>query len=65
MRQQRMVRTGSSYLSQSDISTLLFGLKNAEKADSLIVRWPSSGNEKKITNLRAGKMYRIEEGENS
>jgi len=41
--QRRMVRTGSSYLSQSDVGTLLFGLDDATIVDSLIVRWPTTG----------------------
>jgi hypothetical protein len=38
--QTRMVKTGSSYLSQSEL-TLTFGLGNAEKADRVEIRWPS------------------------
>lgn len=64
MRQQRMVRTGSSYLSQSDISSLFFGLGALEKADSLIVRWPSSGNVRKLEEVPAGEIV-ITEDENN
>jgi hypothetical protein len=38
--QTRMVRTGSSYLSQSE-RTPLFGLGAASRVDELVVRWPS------------------------
>ncbi|MBR9999532.1 MAG: CRTAC1 family protein [Cyclobacteriaceae bacterium] len=61
MRQQRMVRTGSSYLSQSDVSTLIFGLNESKKADSIIVRWPLTGNESRLSDLPAGDVYVIEE----
>jgi hypothetical protein len=38
--QTRMVKTGSSYLSQSE-STLTFGLGPAAQADRVEIRWPS------------------------
>jgi hypothetical protein len=38
--QTRMVRTGSSYLSQSE-RTPLFGLGTALHVDELVIRWPS------------------------
>ena len=38
--QRRMVRTGSSYLSQSEL-TLTFGLGGETRVDELEVRWPS------------------------
>ena len=37
--QTRLVRTGSSYLSQSE-TTLTFGLGAAERVERLEVRWP-------------------------
>jgi hypothetical protein len=37
--QRRLVRTGSSYLSQSD-TRLHFGLGDATRVDRLDVRWP-------------------------
>ncbi len=40
---RRMVRTGSSYLSQSAVLPVIVGLGEAEAADSLTVRWPTSG----------------------
>ncbi len=39
-RQSWLVRTGGSYLSQSQLQPL-FGLGTAERAEELIVRWPS------------------------
>jgi hypothetical protein len=38
--QTRMVKTGSSYLSQSELP-LTFGLGTAEAADRIDIRWPS------------------------
>jgi prepilin-type processing-associated H-X9-DG protein len=59
--QRRMVRTGSSYLSQSDIGTLLFGLDDATIVDSLIVRWPTTGSETRFGPLQAGQRYLVTE----
>jgi hypothetical protein len=39
--QSRMVRTGSSYLSQSEL-TLTFGIGKQEKASRVVIEWPSS-----------------------
>jgi hypothetical protein len=38
--QSRMVKTGSSYLSQSE-RTLTFGIGRREKADRVVIEWPS------------------------
>jgi hypothetical protein len=40
---RRSVRAGSSYLSQSAMNPVLFGLGEAEAADSIVVRWPRGG----------------------
>jgi enediyne biosynthesis protein E4 len=63
MRQQRLVRTGSSYLSQSEVNTLIFGLGENQKADSLTVTWPTSGAVSTLKDLPAGEVYIIEEEE--
>lgn len=42
--QSRMVKTGSSYLSQSEL-TLTFGLGKREKADRVVIEWPSGAVE--------------------
>jgi hypothetical protein len=47
IRQQRWVRSGSSYVSQSDL-TVIFGLGKARKADLVRLRWPSGA----VTELR-------------
>ena len=54
-RQYRTVRTGSSYLSQSEIP-VTFGLGAAQRADSLIVRWPS-GQVSRFANVAAGALH--------
>ena len=59
-RQQRMVRTGSSYLSHS-ASALNFGLGTKAKVDRLEIRWPD-GKEEVLENLEAGSAYWIEQG---
>ena len=56
----RLVRTGSSYLSQSELP-LTFGLGGRETADEAIIDWPD-GAQQKIAGLRAGKSYLIVEG---
>ncbi len=40
--QSRMVKTGSSYLSQSE-PTLTFGLARRDRADRVAIEWPSGG----------------------
>ena len=55
------VRSGDSYLSQSDMR-LHFGLEKRTKVDSIEVRWPS-GTVDKITNLGANRIIVIKEGQ--
>lgn len=43
MAQRRMLRTGSSYLSQSEHNPVLLGLGERSAADSVVVRWPRGG----------------------
>ncbi len=50
--QSRMVKTGSSYLSQSEL-TLTFGLGKRDAAQRLIVEWPS-GVKQDFADVRAG-----------
>ncbi|HVO58415.1 MAG TPA: CRTAC1 family protein [Dongiaceae bacterium] len=57
--QMRMVRSGSSYLSQSELP-LTFGLGRAEQADKLIVEWPS-GATQEFNNVRGGKALQLTE----
>jgi hypothetical protein len=54
--QSRMVRGGSSYLSQSELP-LTFGLGSREKIDRLVIDWPS-GRTEEHKNLFAGNSYK-------
>jgi len=57
--QWQMLRSGSSYLSQSEL-VLTFGLGAQTKADSVEVQWPS-GHVDKLTTISAGRTVAIEE----
>jgi hypothetical protein len=56
--QSRMVKTGSSYLSQSEL-TLTFGLGRREKADRIVIEWPS-GQTQEFGNVNAGSWQCVE-----
>jgi hypothetical protein len=58
--QSRLVRTGSSYLSQSELP-LTFGLGERDTIDEVKIEWPS-GAQEKVGPLRAGRSYTITEG---
>jgi len=53
--QSRMVRGGSSYLSQSELP-VTFGLGLRDKIDRVVIDWPS-GRTEEYKDLRAGKAY--------
>ncbi len=53
--QSRMVKTGSSYLSQSELP-VTFGLGRREAVDRAVIEWPS-GRTEEYKNLRAGQSY--------
>jgi hypothetical protein len=55
----RVVRSGSSYLSQSELP-VTFGLEKHDHIDRVIVNW-SSGATQHYPNLQAGKAYQITE----
>ena len=59
-KQWKMVRSGSSYLSQSEL-VATFGLGSKTKADSVEVKWPS-GQTDKLTNIDSGQTITVEEG---
>jgi len=61
LKQKKMVRTGSSYLSQSDLSTLIFGLGAHSKTDSLEILWPTSGKVTRLGPAKSGQTYLIKE----
>jgi len=56
----RMVKSGSSYLSQSEIP-LTFGMGTHDTAERVVIQWPS-GRVEEYKNLRAGKRYECVEG---
>ena len=56
--QTRMVKTGSSYLSQSE-TALTFGLGRRDKADRVVIEWPS-GQTQDFNGLSAGRWTCIE-----
>ena len=58
-RQWQMVRSGSSYLSQSDLA-LHFGLGSETVVKSIEVEWPS-GKKQLFANVAARKRYAIKE----
>ena len=60
LRQMREVESGSSYLSQNDLR-IHFGLGNAEKIESVEVRW-SDGSTDKVSGIEPGKIFTIEKG---
>ena len=60
-RQMNEVRSGGSYLSQSDLR-LHFGLGEAETAD-LEIRWPS-GKEQRLVGVKANQALKLTEAKN-
>jgi hypothetical protein len=58
--QSQMVKTGSSYLSQSDIG-LTFGLGKRDRADRMTIEWPSGGTQE-FKNVSAGRYQCVESG---
>ncbi len=58
--QSQMMRSGSSYLSASEL-VLTFGLGQREQADVIEIRWPS-GQVEKLTNVSAGQTITVTEG---
>ncbi len=56
----RMVRSGSSYLSASELA-LTFGLGRRDRVDRAVVSWPS-GRVEEYTNVAAGRTWECTEG---
>jgi hypothetical protein len=54
-----MVKTGSSYLSQSELP-LTFGVGQRDSIDRVQIEWPSGAKEE-FKNLAAGKTYQCTE----
>jgi enediyne biosynthesis protein E4 len=59
-RQSRMVKGGSSYLSQSELP-VTFGLERRDRIDRVVLDWPS-GRTEEYRNLAAGRCYECVEG---
>jgi hypothetical protein len=53
--QSRLVKSGSSYLSQSELP-VTFGLGKQNKIDRLVIQWPN-GRTEEYKNLAAGRAY--------
>ena len=53
--QSRTVKSGSSYLSQSELP-VTFGLGKRDRIDRVVIQWPS-GRAEEYKNLAAGKAY--------
>jgi len=58
--QTRVVRSGSSYLSQSELSAT-FGLGQRDKVERVVIDWPS-GRSEEYRDLSAGRAYEVTEG---
>ncbi|MFZ3266532.1 MAG: CRTAC1 family protein [Terriglobales bacterium] len=58
-KQWQTMRSGSSYLSQSEL-VLTFGLGSRTKADALEIQWPS-GQVDKLSNVSAGQTVTVQE----
>jgi len=56
----RMVKSGSSYLSQSEMP-VTFGLGKRDTVERAVLHWPSGASEE-FKNLRAGRTYECVEG---
>jgi enediyne biosynthesis protein E4 len=57
--QTRVVRSGSSYLSQSELP-VTFGVGKAEKIERVVIDWPS-GRSEEYKNLATGKAFQATE----
>ena len=56
----RMVKSGSSYLSQSELP-VTFGVGKRDRIDRVVITWPS-GRSEEFTNLASGRAYDCVEG---
>jgi hypothetical protein len=57
--QSRLLKCGSSYLSQSELP-ITFGLGNRDYIDRLVIEWPS-GRTEEFKKLAAGRAYECTE----
>ena len=59
--QSRLVKSGSSYLSQSELP-LTFGVGKRDRVDRLVIEWPS-GRTEEYKNLACGRAYECVEAQ--
>jgi len=60
LQQSRMVKGGSSYLSQSELP-VTFGLEKRDQVERVVINWPS-GRTEEFKNLSGGRTYDCTEG---
>ena len=58
--QSRMVKSGSSYLSQSELP-VTFGVGKRDRVDRVVIDWPS-GRTEEFKNVVTGRAYECVEG---
>ncbi len=58
--QTRTVKSGSSYLSQSELP-VTFGVGTRDRVDRMVISWPS-GRTEEFTNVASGRAYECTEG---
>jgi enediyne biosynthesis protein E4 len=58
--QSRLVKSGSSYLSQSELP-VTFGMGKRDQIDRVVIQWPN-GQTEEYKNLATGKAYECVEG---
>jgi hypothetical protein len=56
----RMVKSGSSYLSQSELP-VTFGVGRRDRVDKVVIEWPS-GRIEEFANVQSGRAYQCVEG---
>ena len=61
VRQMDEIRSGGSYLSQSDLR-LHFGIGGAEIVDLVEVKWPTTQTTERFTGIKANQILTIREG---
>jgi hypothetical protein len=59
--QSRLVKSGSSYLSQSELP-VTFGVGKRDKIERVVIQWPN-GRTEEYKNLASGKLYECMESE--
>ena len=58
--QSRLVKSGSSYLSQSELA-VIFGVGKRDRVDRVVITWPS-GRTEEFKNVASSKAYECVEG---